>query len=147
MNWPSQEVKSVVDATPAVDPIGDKIARWKEADTNQKAWRELELKLRGELVAELFPRTDVTGTEHHELGNGWKLSVTKGVDYKLDSDNVKMDKALESFDDSTAALLVKWEPKLSVANYKKLSEADQAKFAGVLTTKPSSPQLKLVEPK
>lgn len=145
MNWPSQEVKQVAAATPAVDPIQEKIARWKEADTNQKAWRELELTLRAELVGELFPRKDVTGTENHELPAGWKLSVTKGIDYKLNAD--KTEAVLKGFDDSTAALLVHWEPKLSVANYKKLSEADQAKFAGVLTTKPSSPQLKLVEPK
>lgn len=143
MNWPSQQV--VPQATPALDALQDKITRWKDADTNQKAWREIELKLRGELVAQLFPRTDVTGTENHDLAAGWKLSVTKGIDYKLDGD--KTEAVLEGFDDSTAALLVKWEPKLSVANYKKLSADDQAKFADVLTTKPSSPQLKLVEPK
>lgn len=121
-----------------------KIQAWSEADTNQKAWREIELKLRAELVKELFP-FDTAGSSHHELGNGWKLSVTKGIDYKLDAD--KITEVLNSFDDSTAALLVKWEPKLSVSNFKKLSPEDQAKFTDVLTTRPSSPQLKLVEPK
>lgn len=138
------EINPLVTASIAHNAIQDKIARWKESDTHQKAWRDIELKLRAELIAELFP-IDKAGTEHHELNAGWKLTVTKGIDYKLDAD--KTADVLNGFSDDTAALLVKWEPKLSVSNFKKLSAEDQAKFVDVLTTKPSSPQLKLVEPK
>ena len=119
------------------------IAEWNVAATEQKAWREKELKLRQEITKAAFNHE--SGTEYYNLPAGWRLKCEKGSDYKLDAD--KTDAALEHFDDSMAALLVKWEPKLSLSNYKILTDENKAHFVDCLTIKSSMPTLTLVPPK
>lgn len=120
------------------------IALWYAADTEMKQAKAREMDLRLQVVARC---TDAAkpGTEHVSLPNQWKLTITKTTDYKLDPE--KTTDVLNNFSDDLAAMLVKWKPELSVSNFKLLSDEEQKYFADCLTTKPSTPSLKLVPPK
>jgi hypothetical protein len=141
------EVDAVLVANKAESAVEEKIMEWREADTNQRAWRELELKLRAEVIAACFDASKESGTENKDLGNGWKLQVTKSLDYKLKTDHVALDTIAEQIGDAAFDMVVSYDPKLSVSNFKKLAPEQQTLFSELLTVKPSSPQLKLVEPK
>lgn len=123
------------------------ISEWERADQNQREWRAREIELRARVVSLLFDSSKQSGVEHLELANGWKLSATKKLDYKLNNKNNELDEALKGFDDALAELLVKWEPKLSVSNYQALTPALQSKLSGCLTIKPAMPSLEMVGPK
>ncbi len=57
------------------------------------------------------------------------------------------DEALEHFSEDMAPMLVKWTPTLSVSNFKKLSEAEQAHFDKALEIKDGAPTLEIKAPK
>lgn len=130
------------------DIQNETLTNWNAAQTKLQAAKLEESQLRL-LVIEQFSATeaDASGTETVEVGNGWKLKISKSLDYKLDNKDGKLDKALEGFTDGVAALLVSWEPKLSVKAYRSLPEDEQIKIYDCLTIKPSSVQVKLEPPK
>jgi hypothetical protein len=147
--WSDKATRDSYGDVPWSDPWSDKAtteelaAQWNHASIEQKRWREAELKLRSLIVEKSFSES-LTGTHYAPLPEGWRIKCVKGLDYKLDPD--KTDAALNNFDDSLAALLVKWEPKLSVSNYKVLNQESKAFFNDALTIKPGLPTIELVPP-
>lgn len=131
--------------TPEQDSL---LKDWYSTKQQLDAVKEAEGVLRRSVI-EVFSQTpiDASGTETIDVQNGWVLKIAKSLDYKLDNKDGKLDKALEGFTDGVAALLVSWEPKLSVKAFKSLPEDDQTKIYDCLTIKPSSPQVKLEPPK
>lgn len=125
-----------------------KLADWYSTKQQLDAIKEAESILR-KAVVEMFSKTSVdeSGTETIEVQNGWKLKITKSLDYKLDNKDGKLDKALEAYTDGVAALLVSWEPKLSVKAFKSLPEDERVKIYDCLEVKPGSPQVKMEPPK
>jgi len=123
------------------------ISRWNHAQNELKAYRELEMDLRKQIVSSLFDASKDEGTDYIELGNGYRLKVVKKLDWKLKNDNNQVDDALEKLDEGTAAMLVKWTPTLSVSNFKKLSPELQNVFENCLEVKPAAPSLEIVAPK
>ena len=130
------------------------IQEWQEADKNQKAWRQKELELRTRVEGEIFNRDQAStapeqyaGTHYVDLNQGWRLKSTNTLDYKLTNKDGQTDAALEHFSDDLAALLVKWEPSLSVSNYKLLTDAQRALLSSCLTIRNSSPSIELIAPK
>lgn len=118
---------------------------WYAADRNQRHWKDVENQLRIEVVKLTNP-DKVSGVENIEIENGWKLTVTKGEDYKLENGHGELEDILDEFDESIAKLIVRWKPELVVKNYKALELEQQSKLGAVLTIKPSSPQVKIVPP-
>lgn len=124
------------------------LTQWNNSKTQLDAWKEAESADRKAVIAAFsLTAEDASGTETVEIGNGYRLKISKSLDYKLDNTDGKLDKALEGYTDGVAALLVKWEPKLSVSAYKTLPEDEQLKIYDCLTIKPSSPQVKVEPPK
>lgn len=121
---------------------------WHSTKIQLDAIKLKEAELRKEVI-KLFSATseDTPGTETFALGAGFKLKISKSLDYKLDNKDGKLDAILETIEPAVAELLVKWKPELDVKNYKALSEDIQVKLYDVLEIKPASPQVKLEPPK
>jgi hypothetical protein len=118
---------------------------WNAAKNNLNYYKDAEMTLRKQIVAEFTDPLKDSGTENVDMPAGYTLKIEKSLDYKLDKD--KVDEALAHFDDTTADVLVKWSPTLSVSFYKQLTPEKQALFNGCLTIKPSAPTVTIVEPK
>lgn len=125
----------------------EKIVAWKDAKLQLDAFKKLEMELRKELVSENFDHEKLEGTENLELGNDWKLKCVKKLSYKLDNQKGATVKALAAMPSYVAERLVKWEPKLSTSEYKKLDATNRAIIDEVLTITEASPSLDLVAPK
>jgi hypothetical protein len=120
--------------------IGDWNAAKHRLDKAKKEESELRLK-----VAELFPNEKESGTETIDLANDWKLKQVIKLNYTLDK--AATPAALEQIDNVTADRLVTWSPKLSTAEYKRLTPEQKAIIDEVLTIKPGAPTITLVAPK
>lgn len=132
------------------------INEWREAQTVLAKAKETELRLRNEILAGAFNFDGVTlreGTEDYQLLEGYKLKAVFKANYKLNNTGDAVDKALTRIEKAgpegefIASRLVKWEPKLSVAEYRKLESKYQKIIDDVLTITEGTPSLELVPPK
>lgn len=109
-------------------------------------------KTKSELNEMLFDKASEEGVTHLELGNGYKLSCTKGNNYKLKSykTNVELKDAVEDMldklDEDIGELCISWTPVLDKKNYLKLSDENKKIIDTVLEIKPKKTALKFVEP-
>lgn len=152
------------EATPAaIDLTGNRdllIQQWLAAKQQLDSAKEIEAALRGELVTTYFDNQKEEGTENLELGNGYKLKAVKKLSYRIDKNAI--DGALDAIEKLgeegkfIAGRLVKWQPELSVSEFKKLQENASsptvaqtivALITPVLTITPGMPSLEFVEPK
>lgn len=124
----------------------EQLLAWRDAKKTLDAAKDAEMQMRKHIVDTHFDTSHV-GTQNIELGEGWKVKAVVKENYVLDGDNDKVDAALDRLEDWQAERLVKWSPRLSVSEYKKLDAEDKAVIDGVLTIKPASPTLELVPPK
>lgn len=136
-----------------------KLAAWHQTSAEQKRLTALERHMRNVCFGIYFNHAD--GTENFELGNGYKLKGVASINYTLDHKPVEgggdtaLEKALDAIDkignegSFIGERLVKWKPELSVSEYKSLAADSPIKKAidAVLTTKPGSPTLEIIEPK
>lgn len=130
------------------------IMEWNEAKSALDAAKEKESELRKRMVDECFPHNpDSEGTENLELGEGWKLKTVFKQNRRLGNKNGETDKALTKIEkmgaegEIIADRLVKWEPKLSLSEYKKLPAKMKKIIDDVITTAPGTPTVSLVPPK
>lgn len=176
--WGDYKPEAAVEAAPAETPEEFAARRDKEilawnADKQQLGfYKAQEAASRAAVATTLFP-TPRKGTQHYELGHGYKVTLVHGLTYTLGNkdmpdplnpgETIKVEKQVEDLQEAIANLgnegpflaerLIKWKPELSETEYKAL-DADnpthmQAKalIDAILTTKPASPQLTFVEPK
>ena len=125
----------------------DKLAFWYENAKALASLKELESKLRTELIIELFNKDKDSGTESVEMPNGFQLKATKKLDYKLDNKQGQVEAVTAILEPELAKKLVKWKPELSVSAYKEIDPQTQKLFDGCLTIKPGMPSLEIVPPK
>ena len=140
----------------------------KSKDVLDKA-KAQEADLRGKVVACYSDPDKETGTENVPIGNQWFVKVEKKLNFTLKSFNEGVSKqqavgaALTAMAQATkdsqgnelnpqlgavvAARLVKWEPELSVSEYKQLLPGHREIIDSVLEVKPGSPTVTLVPPK
>lgn len=140
----------------------------KAADALAKA-KAREADLRGKVVACYSDPSKTTGTENVPLGMDWFVKVEKKLSYNLKSFTEGVDKrgAVERMltalcaatKDSqgnelnpelgkvVATRVVKWEPELSLTEYKQLLPGHKEIIDTVLEIKPASPTVTLVPPK
>jgi hypothetical protein len=123
------------------------LAQWTEAEQNCAMWKAKELRLRTEVIAQFFDTSKDQGTEHFELGNGYKLTAVKKLNYTLTNKNGETVAALQALRPDTAQRLVSWSPTLSKTEYDRLSSNEKMLLTNALTIKPATPSLELVEPK
>lgn len=129
------------------------IGEWNDAVAALAKAKELESKLRTELVTRKFPSHKDSGTENAELANGWKLKAVFKQNYNLQNKDDAVDKALSKIEKTSeagafiAARLVKWKPELSVTEYKALEPKLKKIIDEVLTISDGTPALELVAPK
>ncbi|QQM14109.1 hypothetical protein pVco14_059 [Vibrio phage pVco-14] len=130
--------------------LDQKILTWSQnADLLAKV-KVIEMEQRKALFKELFPDPKV-GTQHHELGQGYKITAVHKMDTKLDEAAFELIlPEIEKLGDKAKAELaeaVKYKPGLVKKGYDALSEEVKELFDEAVTTKPASPSLKLVVPK
>ena len=130
------------------------IMQWHEAQQTLAQAKEVESQLRKEVLAECFAvEADFEGTENVDLGEGYKLKSVFKLNRRLANKNGETDKALTKIEklgeagEFVADRLVKWEPKLSMTEYKKLPNNMRKIIDEVITAAPGAPSISLVEPK
>lgn len=134
------------------------LQQWIEKKKTLESAKAEEMELRKQIVSFVADPDKIEGTENIELGNGYKLKAVKKVTYnfnvpegvdKRDFVDDVLDK-LEKVGPEGKFLadrLVKWNPELSVSEYKELPENFKKIVDEVIVTKEGSPTLELVEPK
>jgi hypothetical protein len=108
--------------------------------------RSAEMLLRMKIFNGVFT-TPKIGTNKHDLGGGFQLTAVYGLDYKVDvalltahaPDLRQKGIVLEN--------VIRQKPEVSVTAYKALTEEQRKELDQCLTIKPSSPQMKIEQPK
>lgn len=139
-----------------LNPTADRdalLVKWQNAKNALDEAKRVESELRREVMETLysFDENELReGTENVELGNGYIAKAVFKVSHKLTND---VDAALDKLDAMgeegvfIAKRLVKFEPKLSVSEYKKLAPEYRAVIDMAVVTKPSMPSFEIVAPK
>lgn len=176
--WPTQAV-----AVPAAEPdlitpaLKERLAverlpqdadglimLWERQKKAFEVLKEDEMDLRKVATKVLLKRSETVkeGVNNIDLGQGYVAKVGVKYNYKLDSDNDKVEEALDKIElvgnegKFIADRLVKWSADLSVTEYKKLVEDAPASAAakqildiinGVVTVTDGAPTLEIKEPK
>lgn len=116
--------------------LTDKIAKLNDEE------KELRLLMATKWFAD--PRE---GVNKIDLEFGKSLQLTHRINRKVDA--VALDAAISNgtVDPELSAAVVEYKPGVKVGEWKRLSDADKAKFAGVITEEPGMPGLKIETPK
>lgn len=123
--------------------------RHREASQAAKAATARELELRGELVAELFPKLE-RGTHHHDFGGGYVLKVE--VRPKVALETAQLSVALDVMREDgelgaeLAGRLVKYKPELMLSEYQKLPTKFADLMKDAVTIGQSTPSVTLSVP-
>lgn len=135
------------------------LSQWEEAKLALERAKAVEMDLRKQIVDVAFDPSKKAGTERVELHNGFELKSVKKQNYgfvkrsdgKLDKGAV--DSALSAIEATSPAgayiaeNLVKWEPTLSLTEYKKLDEPLRKIIDAVIVVTDGAPTLEIVPPK
>ena len=139
-------------AAPVEPSKTDLLIKWEAATKALAAAKEIEMALRLQVTDAWFPSHKEEGTENVPLENGYKLKAVFKQNYTLadletvDAALIKME-AIDAEGKFIAERLIKFTPKLSVKEYKDCPEKYRKYIDDVLTIKPATPALELVEPK
>lgn len=135
----------------AVTP--EDLATWYKLKEQLAQVKAAEAMLRGRIFKHYFP-TPTEGTNTYDLkdGTGALLKATHVINRDVDKGELDaLRSAISAEGSNLPALpldsLIKWEPKLSITEYRKLSDADRAIFDRCLIVKLGSPQVKIEIPK
>ena len=141
----------------AVTPA--ELSKWYLLKKQLAEVKTAETLMRSRIAKFFFPTPD-EGTNNHPLkdGTGAVLKMVHTIDRKVDEGELEALKAAlaAAAEDETSNLrgvefefdkLIVWKPELKIAEYRKLSEAQQAIFDRVLVVKPGMAQLDITIPK
>lgn len=123
------------------------IMEWQAAKEAKRIATEDEARLRKELCDELF--TEETGTQWLQLGQGYKLKLVRGIDYKIVDDNAKISKAWTDLEELgvNPAGLIKYTAEIINSGYKNIPKQAKEIADSIVVSKPKSAILELIEPK
>lgn len=138
-----------------------KFGEWYLLKEELDAKKEREMELRNEIVRFYFPAGLKEGINKADLPAGWRLDATGVVNRKIDvTVQVAVQQELAEKFHFDSGEYIKYEPKLSVSDYRKIQEAAAiatdpnapAKqllsiFDQMLIVTDGSPQVKVVPPK
>lgn len=125
--------------------LEEAVTAQQEAKHNATAWQNQERALRAAIVAKQF-NVDKTGTQKIDLENGRTLKAVIIHNMSLPK-RPEIDACIKKMDQAVAGRLFKWKAELSVSEYKKLDEKQRKIVNTIITTKPGSHTLEVVEPK
>lgn len=118
---------------------------WYVMQEQLRKLKDQETALRKRIFKTYFP-TPVEGTNKFDLPYQYVLKGTYPIDRKVDAPVLKANAEVFTEKLIRVDLLVEWEPKLSVSQYRKLTEEQTAVFDRCLIVKPGSPSLEIVLP-
>lgn len=134
------------------------LEQWEEAKAALERAKAYEMDTRKAIVAIAFDPNKQAGTERVALHNGYSLKTVKKLNYgfvktsdgKLDKNAV--DNALRAIEvkpngELIAERLVKWDPSLSLTEYKLLPADMKAIIDTVIVTTDGAPTLEIEAPK
>jgi hypothetical protein len=142
------------------------LTEWTKAKQALDYFKDREMMLRKSIITGLFPQATI-GTNNLTLPGAYELKAVLKNDYSIQKDDVKaqaarnetidpyktLNQVLDAFVEIggdvgglLADRLIKWEPTVSVSEYKLLTQAYRELFDKVLVIKPASPELKLIPP-
>lgn len=123
----------------------EKLYRWYSMTADLAKLKTEEILLRKEIFGEAFP-VPVEGTSYFDLPDGYRLQARYDLDRKIDAAMlVHMRDALANIGVAIDPLL-NWKVELKTANYKLLADEARTLFDNIITTSPSTPQLKIIAP-
>lgn len=132
------------------------LSEWNETKEQLTELKAKEMELRNTVLSDFFDfdYDDRQGTTTVPLGDGYKLKAAFSLRYKLENKGGETEDMLSSFiaefgdqGQFIADRLVKWEPKISVSEYKKLTDEQRDTVDSVLVTTPATPSMQIVKPK
>lgn len=136
------------------------LEKWEAAKAALENAKNAEMEIRKAIVAIAFDPTKQAGTERVPLHNGYELKSVKKLNYGFIKtpdgkgvDKNAIDAALAKIEakgpvgELIAQRLVKWDPSLSLTEYKQLSAEDKAAIDAVIVTTDGAPTLEIVPPK
>jgi len=116
-----------------------KYANWLKMSEQLKSLKEVEMKTRKELCAEIF-QGQVGAMKKKFDEDGYRIVAENTVGYKLDEEALSaIWKELSELETNS----VDWKPSLKLTEYKKLPST--ALIHECVTVKPSAPTLKVIE--
>jgi hypothetical protein len=122
------------------------VQEWNEAKEQLKYWTEKESDLRSKVVQDIFKSDKTEGTETIELTGDWKLKVTKKLNYNVSNKDETLTNILNSLPALVAQNVIRWNPDLNLAVYRKLDTTMRELLSPVISIKPAKPSLELVPP-
>lgn len=130
--------------------VDQKILEWSGNANALAKLKVLEMAQRKELGEALFPDPKV-GTQHYDLGSGYKVTFVHKMDTKLDAAAYSLiQPELEAMGEDVKALLsnvITYKPSLVMKGYESLTGEVKDLFDEAITLKPASPSMKLIVPK
>jgi len=122
-----------------------KLEAWRKCALELSRLKEEEMCLRKEIFAAAFIAA-TEGANKLVLQGGWELKAT--VPYTRTLDQTKVAELLKELKKAKApSSLIKTKYELSVTDYKKLDDEIRSLVDSILTTKPGTPALELIQPK
>lgn len=135
------------------------IMEWNQAREELEHFKQKEMALRLQLNADaaMFDPAKEKGTMRFALGNGFELLCERKLNITVENKEGEAFKLMEELTSSPDPVIVhmakdlfKWSPELRQSKLAELEKHDKAtaqKVKAILTEKPASPTLKLIEPK
>lgn len=133
------------------------LLKWQEVNEQLETLKATEMALRLHLVDSIAPVDKAEGSSTVEIGNGWKLTAERKLNYSVDKEHVQGLVSKLPYD--LAQSLIRWKPELNLPAYRNsltayrsaLSTDSQKELAeavvNAITIRPGTPSLKLVAPK
>lgn len=133
---------------------------WENSKKALDVAKAAEMEARKAVVAFAFDPEKESGTERIELHNGYQAKAVKKLNYgwikgkddktdrkAIDAALDRLAKAAGPAGEYIADNLVKWNPELSLTEYKKLDDGLKKIIDKVIVTSDGAPQLEIVPPK
>lgn len=160
-----QNMATPIPAPTPVNPLDalsrdEVLVKWQDTKDLLAQAKEAEMEMRKYVVSRAFPQA-TEGVNTVELGNGYELKAGVKFNYTLDTDNSKVEEALDKIatignqGSFIADRLVSWSASFKLTEYRTLclpeaSEEEKqikAVIDSVLTITDAAPTLEIKEPK
>jgi hypothetical protein len=120
---------------------------WDKEKAMLNVSKKVEKELRDEILSLAFTQR-TTGTNKHQLGQGYFLKATFPLSYSVSEvDKETIDAKLSLLPTEIAAQLITWKPSLNKKVYDILNEEQKNLISDLIVIRPSSETLELVKPK
>lgn len=123
---------------------------WETAKTQLDNFKELEMSARLAVVEYLADPEIAKGTETIKLENGFRLTINKKINYKIDETKIgpTLDKIVTAGEDGKlmADNVVKWKPELSQTFYNTMPTEYRQLIQEAIITTPGTPTIEIKGP-